>query len=331
MPLSKVVTKNTLIALVVSFIVFALVVMGLVLFSPTKQPTDSDSLNFDNLSTDENVETPLQHYEARDGQRLSYRYYDGGESDKALILLHGSGYHSSYLAPLASYLANNQSAHVYTPDLRGHGPETDNRGDTDYIGQIEDDLDDFIDHVNNAESSDTLLLGGHSSGGGTVIRHAGSSHDESVDGHLLLAPYIHHSDATLPENGSGWTNVNTPRIIGLSILNTFGVTAFNDEHVVSFNMPEDYRDGSETLYYSYDLQISMHPGNDYHSDIASLGENTLVLAGRDDESFSAEEYPPLFSEYAPDADVRLIEGLSHFEIINEASAQAAVKSWVDSF
>lgn len=78
---------------------------------------------------------PLNTFTARDGRELSYRHYPG-PSNKILILLHGSGWHSQYLMPLARFISDKGLAQVYTPDLRGHGLYPERRGDVDYIGQL---------------------------------------------------------------------------------------------------------------------------------------------------------------------------------------------------
>jgi non-heme chloroperoxidase len=81
----------------------------------------------------------LQQFTARDGRRLNYRHYPA-RSNKVLILIHGSGWHSQYFLPLARYISDAGLAQVYTPDLRGHGRSPERRGDVDYIGQMEEDL-----------------------------------------------------------------------------------------------------------------------------------------------------------------------------------------------
>ena len=96
---------------------------------------------------------------------MGYRHYPS-DTDKALILLHGSGYHSQYLLPLAEFISTEGLAQVYTPDLRGHGPSLARRGDVDYINQLEDDLADLVTEIRQDCSDATMLVGGHSSGGG---------------------------------------------------------------------------------------------------------------------------------------------------------------------
>ncbi|MBB6001172.1 pimeloyl-ACP methyl ester carboxylesterase [Streptomonospora salina] len=308
-----------------SAIAFCLVVTGIVVFSGTDPPDgDSGTLAFGDLASEPAAGPPgLRSYTARDGTDLPYRTYPS-DSDDALVLLHGSGYHSAYLAPLARTVADQDAATVYTPDLRGHGPQAENRGDVDYVGQLEDDVSDFIREI-GPEYGD-VFLGGHSSGGGTAIRFAGGSGNAAVDGYVLLAPYIHHESPTYRAD-SGWSNVNVPRIAGLQMMNTVGITAFNDRDVISFNMPAEMRDGTETLSYSYDLQTSMHPRDDYEKDLAALADATLVVAGADDESFRADAYRPLLDEHTS-AEVRIVDGASHFGVVTREEPRRAVARWL---
>ncbi|MBT6341591.1 MAG: hypothetical protein HOJ48_20100 [Desulfobacula sp.] len=45
------------------------------------------------------------------------------------MLLHGSGWHSRYFLPLAEFISSAGLAHLYSPDLRGHGRSPERRGD----------------------------------------------------------------------------------------------------------------------------------------------------------------------------------------------------------
>ncbi|MDS1270686.1 alpha/beta hydrolase [Lipingzhangella sp. LS1_29] len=325
--------KPLIVALLVSLVVLCGAALVLATLVPAQEPRgDLDNLDFTELATDSAPPPETRSYTARDGTELSYRHYpaqaDATEADTAVVLLHGSAYHSGYLAPLAHALADQGAAEVYTPDLRGHGPETEDRGDVDHIGQLEEDLADFAEFLDAERNHARLLLAGHSSGGGTALRFAGGqSSSGRFDGYALLAPYIHHTAPTYREGT--WATVNTPRMAGLSMLNAVGVTAFNAGPVISFNMPERRRDGTETLQYSYDLQISMHPRGDYAADIAALPPDPLVLAGTEDETFHADRYPEVFAPH-PTAEVRLLEGVSHFGVVNDEAAQQALVQWVEA-
>ncbi|CQR47433.1 Arylesterase [Paraliobacillus sp. PM-2] len=321
----KTIFKRIVFSFGISVVVFFSVVVFMVLFSKTDVPNgNKENLSFNRLETDEAKLTSMQQYTARDGQELSYRYYNGNAS-KTLILLHGSAYHSSYLQPLASYLSEHNVVNVYTPDLRGHGSQTKNRGDVKYIGQIEDDISDFVKYVRKQQKGE-ILLGGHSSGGGTVIRYAGGD-NAPVDGYLLLSPFIHHTAPTY-RSDSEWTNVNLPRMIGLSILNTFGISVLNHHDVISFNMPESVRDGTETLRYTYALQTSMHPRNDYGKDIASLDKPSYLMIGSDDNVFKAEAFKSLFNKNSSKTKVNILKDISHFGVVTKNAAQKSISKWL---
>ena len=94
-------------------------------------------------------------------------------------------------------------AQVYTPDLRGHGINPIKRGDINYINQLEDDLADFVSIIKKKHPNSTLIIGGHSSGGGLAIRFAGSQYNKSVDAYLLLSPYLEHDAPTFRLDAGG--------------------------------------------------------------------------------------------------------------------------------
>ncbi len=301
---------------------------GLTIFSTVKAPSgDLESLKFNELQTNQQQLPELQTYQTRDGSELSYRYYES-TAEQVLIFIHGSGYHSEYLQELATYLSEEGVAKVYTPNLRGHGPAPETRGDIAYIGQIDDDIYDLIDFVDQRHPEQPIILGGHSSGGGTVIRTAGgdASH-EAVERYLLIAPYIHHTAPTNSSDKNEWANVNTPRMIGLSMLNQIGITHVNDLDVISFNMPSEYRDQTETLAYSYRLQTSMHPRSDYQKDISSMNGEIFVVAGSEDGSFLVDQYQQVFAEH-PNTKIEIMDGLSHFGPIFDESAQKEIAAWL---
>ena len=76
----------------------------LILIGKSKKPSsDQTILSFTDLFIDYSELPKLQNYTARDGTLLAYRHYPG-ESNKVLILLHGSGWHSQYFLPLAGFI-----------------------------------------------------------------------------------------------------------------------------------------------------------------------------------------------------------------------------------
>ena len=301
----------------------------MLLIGKVKKPDLNDSdLVFDELYFNYSALPRLESFQARDGGTLFYRHYES-ESNTVLILLHGSGWHSQYFLPLAEYLSSQGYADVYTPDLRGHGAAPDRRGDVDYINQLEDDLADLISLIRRKNPKSRIVIGGHSSGGGLVVRFAGSRYGKQADAYMLLSPYLKYNAPTMRPSSGGWTVVNTPRIVGLSMLNNVGIHRFDYLPVISFNMPEEARDGTETLTYSHRLNTGYAPRN-YKRDLAHITQPLLVVAGTADEAFVGEQFEPVISQYT-EVQVELIPHASHFSVVVGPEVRPILRKWFESF
>ncbi len=117
----------------------------------------------------EDVPTP-QRFQGRDGARLQYYAYPAAQ-DKVAVLVHGSVGPGKGMHALAKAL-RDAGVSTYVLDIRGHGG-SGRRGDIDYIGQIDDDLDDFVTSLGPARPDQVRTLVGFSAGAGFTIRFAG--------------------------------------------------------------------------------------------------------------------------------------------------------------
>jgi non-heme chloroperoxidase len=294
-----------------------------------KSPSaDASQMSFEELYFSYEGLPDLQAYTARDGAALDYRHYPAESSDKVLILLHGSGWHNRYLLPLAEHISSQNLAHVYTPDLRGHGENPAVRGDVDYIGQYEDDIADLIAIIRKDHPDATLIMGGHSSGGGLALRFGGSQYSQQVDAYLLMAPFLKYNAPTARKN-SDWAIPNNNRIAGIVMLNNVGIKSLNHMEVIRFNMPKEARDGTETLAYTYRLNTAYAPKN-YKKDFANISQSLLVLVGTEDEVFLPEQYPPTISKHNPAARVELVPGVTHQGIVVGEDAWPILDEWLKS-
>jgi non-heme chloroperoxidase len=326
--------KNILIIgitnILISVVIYLIIVTVLIIIDKKRidRNSNKNTLSFHELAFDYSELPELNTYISRDERSLKYRVYPS-ESNKILILIHGSGWHSTYLLPLAKYISSENLAKVYTPDLRGHGINPANRGDINYINQLEDDLADFVSMAKKENPSSSIIIGGHSSGGGLVIRFAGSKYKNIADAYMLFSPFLKYNSPTIKLNSGNWAIPHTPRIIGLSMLNNIGISWFNFLQVIDFNMPEEYRDGTETLTYSYRLNTGFAPRN-YKKDLRSIEQETLVLVGTSDESFIAEEFNPEISKYKKDANIVLVENVTHMGIVVGNEVQPIIKDWISN-
>ncbi len=313
----------------ISIVIQCSIATVLILFGKGKRPTsDEGGLAFNELFFDYSNIPSLHDFAARDGNRVMYRQYPA-QSNTVLILVHGSGWHSQYFLLLAEFISSQGLAQVYTPDLRGHGQSPERRGDVNYINQLEDDLADFLAIIRKESPYATLIVGGHSSGGGLVIRFAGSRYSQQANGYLLLSPFLKYNAPTMRHNSGGWAHAYTGRIAGLSMLNMIGIHWFDYLTAIEFNMPEEARDGTETLSYSHRLNTAYAPRN-YKKDLSSITQPLLVVAGTADDAFIAEQFEPVISQYA-DAQVTLLPNVTHMGLVVGPDVQTVLKDWLEGF
>ncbi len=269
----------------------------------------------------------LNRYPARDGEQLAYRLYDSS-SDRILIFLHGSSYHGAGYHALAAAISASGAAKVALPNLRGHYLSSRRRGDIDYIGQYEDDIVDLVKFLRAKGFNGPITLGGHSSGGGLVIRFAGGAGDAGISSYLMLAPAIPTSPAMRQGTAGGWAKLHMKRLYGLLILNALGIHGFNALPVIGFNKPAEYWDGTETLSYSFRLNVSYHPRYRYAEDLRALGEHALVLVGADDEAIDAQALRGIVAANAPKAQMAILPHINHFGIFKDPAALKKIEEWL---
>lgn len=270
----------------------------------------------------------LQRYPARDGAALAYRHYaptasatsiTSGTATRRIVLVHGSSGSSRSLHALAQALAAAGFT-VDALDMRGHG-DSGPHGQAAYVGQLEDDMQDFMRAVPFA-GPNTLL--GFSSGGGFVLRFAGGSRQGLFDRYVLLSPFLRYNAPTLRPASGSWASVGMPRMIGLRVLNRLGVTAWNGLPVIEFALDAAAR-RLLTASYSYTLATNFGPHDDYAADIRGAHAPIQLLAGTDDELMVADRYASTFAAAGKPVPVTLVPGVGH---IGLTLAPAALRSVV---
>jgi hypothetical protein len=268
----------------------------------------------------------IDRYPARDGEQLAFQFYDS-TAEVILVFVHGSSYHGAAYHTLARELSDAGVAKVYLPNMRGHHLSGQRRGDVDYIGQLEDDLADLVAYIRGRGQRGPLVLGGHSSGGGLAIRVAGGKYGDIAAAYLLLSPVIPLAPTTRGRDAGGWAHLHRSRLFGLLMLNAVGITGLNSLPIIQFNKPEAFRDGTETLSYSYRLNVSFHPRYDYAADIKALGDRFLLLVGDDDQANDPVAYEDIFPQTGSESRVIRLPGVEHLGIFSAPSALSAVQNW----
>ncbi|MGH8670313.1 MAG: alpha/beta hydrolase [Burkholderiales bacterium] len=164
---------------------------------------------------------PARHFTARDGAKLAYRAYEAvprSAVNGSVVLVHGSSAAGSTMHVMAKAFAAACYA-AYALDVRGHG-DSGRKGQIAYVGQLEDDLEDFARSVNPARPA---TLAGFSSGGGFVLRFAGDARQKLFSSYLLLSPFLARDAPTSRPEGGRWASVGVARYVAVSVLDAAGL------------------------------------------------------------------------------------------------------------
>ncbi len=263
----------------------------------------------------------IERFSARDGTPLAFRRYApaAGPGRGSVVLVHGSSATGTSMHPLAQAFARDGFA-AYALDLRGHGT-SGARGRIAYIGQLEDDIEDFLNAVTPAAPR---TLAGFSSGGGFALRFASEERQTLLDNYLLLSPFLSQDAPTQRQDSGGWVSVGIPRIVALTLLNRLGLTPFNDLPVVAFAVQDADR-ALLTAQYSFALAQNFRPRPDYAADIAAVRRPMALLAGQGDEAFYADRFMQVFAAGSPPIPVTVLPKLGHIAItLDPIAHQAAI-------
>ena len=265
----------------------------------------------------------VQRYTARDGTSLAWYGYTPAPSAntaraRRVVLVHGSSARGQSMHVLAQALAA-EGFSVAALDMRGHG-ESGLRGQAAYVGQMEDDVEDFLRAVPHT-GPQTLM--GFSAGGGFALRFAGDARQDLFDRYVLLSPFVHHNAPTSRPDSGGWASVGLPRIVALTVLNQIGISRWNDLPVLRFAL-NDVARSLLTPSYSYTVATNFRPHDDYQNDIRSARGTVCIVAGQDDELFYADRFAELFAQAGKPVPVTLVPGVNHMGLTLDAVAVQAV-------
>lgn len=264
---------------------------------------------------------PVQRVIARDGAPLTYRLYPG-RPDRAVVLVHGSTGASISMHKAAQAL-QAAGATVYSISLRGHGGSGTVNGDSSYKNQLDDDLVDFVKAVGLDDPKMHRALVGFSLGGGLVLRTASGPHRDEFDAYLAVSPQLGQDSPTARPATGGWVSVAVPRMIGLSLLDAFGLPWFQNLPVVRFATDAAPSD-SRTPVYSYRLVVGEQLPRLWRPAINRIARPTAVVVGERDELFVAAAFAPLFAELNPKIAVSVEPGLGHLDMIGDPRGTAAI-------
>jgi pimeloyl-ACP methyl ester carboxylesterase len=302
--------------------------LGAMLAAPLRRPAPFAPIQEGAMKLDMSGQPALSRFQARDGTWLAYRIYPaaGGARSKVAILAHGSSASSDEMNPMAKALAGAGVTAVAF-DARGHGA-SGGRGDIGYIGQMEHDLADLLDHLGADHPQAAFQLLGHSLGAGFAARIAGTALGAKFERFVLIAPFLGAQAPTSGQGNKAWASPDIPRILALAFLQRFGITLGQSLPVIAF--ANDPAAGKYvTSIYSYRLLFSYGPDFNWKATkatIAAAAAKMRVISGADDELMLGAA---LTRELAPlGVEVKLLAGLDHMATVYDSAALAAIVATV---
>jgi pimeloyl-ACP methyl ester carboxylesterase len=260
-----------------------------------------------------------RQFQARDGASLRYYAYPAGP-DKVAVLIHGSAFPGASMHVLAESL-RAAGVTVYVPDIRGHGG-SGRHGDIDYIGQIDDDLVDFVAQLGQVKSGETRTLVGFSAGAGFTIRFAGGPHGLLFDRYVFLSPILPGSPTLRPSSG-GWVSFSVPRAVTIASLDRLGIHWFDGFPVIRYAVPPETRRWV-TASYSYRLTLNFGVGRQYEAYLRNIRRPAAVIVGDADEQEFADQFKPLMQRLGVNIPITLVPNMKHADMINNPEAAQVI-------
>ena len=303
-----------------SLLGLATLVLAAMLATPLRRPPELASISTTARAVDRSGMPAIERFQARDGTVLGFRHYPARTPAGAqvAIVVHGSSGSSIAVHALAKGLAE-RGVETYAPDIRGHGA-SGTRGDIAYLGQLEDDLADFVAVVRKSAPSQPLTLLGHSSGGGFALRIAGSPLQNLFQRTVLLAPYLGYDAPSSRRDAGGWASPDIPRFIGMTALRRLGILCCESLPTIAFAVAPD-SNAILASTYSYRLMRNFGSSPDYRDDLAAATRPVAVFAGAADELMFPGKYRDAAGGRAA---VTLIDGVNHMGIVSDPAAVSAI-------
>jgi alpha-beta hydrolase superfamily lysophospholipase len=306
---------------VLSLLGLATLALVVMIATPLKSPPQLKSISDTAAAVDRSTMPGVQRFAARDGTVLAYRHYParGVAVGRVAVLVHGSSGSSTSIHALADGLAA-RGVDTYAPDVRGHGA-SGTRGDIAYIGQLEDDLADFVAEIRKVNPTAPLTLLGHSAGGGFALRVAGSPIQHLFARTILIAPYLGYTAPTNRPNSGGWASGDIPRFIALILLQGIGIDCCEALPTLAFAVPPN---SAPRLVPTYTFRLMRNfATRDFRADLAAATRPLTIYSGVDDELMLADKYAEAVRDF-PRVDVRLVDGANHMSILSAQNAVSAL-------
>lgn len=292
--------------------------------TPLERPVEMRSVSESAKGIDWSTLPPLERFQARDGTWLGFRHYapKGTATDRGAIFIHGSSGSSGTVNHALTAALASRGVETWALDTRGHGA-SGTRGDIGYVGQLEDDLVDFVAHVRRSAPDLPLTLIGHSAGAGFSLRVAATPIMQDLFVRtVLIAPYLGYDAPTNRPHAGGWANADLPRFFALAALRKLGIDCCAQLPVLAFAVPAN-SERYLTATYS-DRLMRNFATHGYRLDLPDVTHPLTIFGGAEDEMMISDKYAQTVQAIKPSVDVKVIEGVNHMGMVTNPKAVNAI-------
>jgi len=301
----------------------ALIVAAMIA-TPLERPPEMKSVSESVKLVDFSTMPPLERFQARDGTWIGYRHYtpNGPATGHGAIFIHGSSGSSGTVNHALTHAIASRGVETWALDIRGHGG-SGTRGDIGYVGQLEDDLVDFVAQVRKTAPDLPLTLIGHSAGAGFSLRVAATPIMQDMFVRtVLLAPYLGYDAPTNRPHAGGWAIVDVPRFLGLTALRKLGIDCCSQLPVLALAVPAT---SAKYLVSTYsDRLMRNFATRGYRVDLPATTRPITIFGGADDEMMISDKYAETVQAIKPSVDVKLIDGINHMGIVTHPKAISVI-------
>jgi alpha-beta hydrolase superfamily lysophospholipase len=292
--------------------------------TPLERPPELRSVSASVKGVDFSTLPALERFQARDGTWLGYRHYapSGPATGRGAIFIHGSSGSSGTVNHALTAVLAARGVETWALDIRGHGA-SGTRGDIGHVGQLEDDLVDFVALVRKSAPDLPLTLIGHSAGGGFSLRVAATPIMQDLFVRtVLLAPYLGYDAPTNRPKAGGWANADLPRFLALAALRKLGVDCCSQLPVLAFAVPPN---SERILVPTYsDRLMRNFATRGYRIDLPNVTRPLTIFGGAEDEMMISDKYAEAVQAVKPSVDVKVLEGINHMGIVTNPKAISAI-------
>ncbi|MCK1408563.1 alpha/beta hydrolase [Bradyrhizobium sp. 76] len=295
-------------------------ILAAMIATPLERPPEMRSVSDSAKGIDWSTLPALERFQARDGTWIGFRHYApiGAATGRGAIFIHGSSGSSGTVNHALTYAIASRGVETWALDIRGHGG-SGTRGDIGHVGQLEDDLVDFVAELRKSAPELPITLIGHSAGAGFSLRVAATPIMQDMFVRtVLLAPYLGYDAPTNKPRAGGWANFDLPRFLGLATLRKLGIDCCAQLPVLALAVPAS---SAKYLVSTYSDRLTRNFGTrGYRVDLPAVTHPITIFGGAEDEMMISDKYAETVQAIKPSVDVKIIDGINHMGIVTNPKA-----------